>query len=117
VSRHIDLISLHEPMALRDSDAVESMREKGEGSLSAIGKLEIEPEPRDRRHFVAGGAYELELAVCARDVDATFYVAEVHYDGKWRSGPDIWRHLRLEGLSAGRGKRRARFSRRRDGEH
>jgi hypothetical protein len=43
-------------------------------SGGACAKIQIEPtKPRDRRHEVTSGSFELELAVTTRNADARRY--------------------------------------------
>jgi hypothetical protein len=46
--------------------------------------------------------YELEVAVCARDVDATFYKTTIRFDSVWRPGGHIWSGLKVDPFSGGR---------------
>jgi hypothetical protein len=102
VTRHCDLLPLEPPLWVRDRDRegwdplpAETEQQIERGEIGASAALQIEPQPVDRRHWVNGGSYELELAVCARDVDASFYTSTIEFDGKWRQGPEIWHTLRI----------------------
>jgi hypothetical protein len=49
------------------------------------------------------GAYDPELAVTARDVDAVFYNTTIRFDNTWEKEPwDLTRHLKASPLTKGR---------------
>jgi hypothetical protein len=61
----------------------------------ARGRLEAIPTVEDGRASVNPGRYIVELAVAARDIDAVRFALEVHFDGSWSEGPEVWNHIRI----------------------
>jgi hypothetical protein len=92
------------PLLVHDYEASGS-GDRDRREIGAIAALQIDPPPADRRHWIATGAYELELAVCARDVDARFYSTMIEFDGRWHDGPGVWEKLRIHPFGDGRAPR------------
>jgi hypothetical protein len=78
VARHCDLVALAPPLLVHDYEGSGS-GDLDRGEFGAIATLQIDPAPTDRRHWIATGAYELELAICARDVNARFYSTTIEF--------------------------------------
>lgn len=107
VTRYCDLLAVREPSDLIAQAEFQQSKEEVERDIEAGGYtspavLQVIPEPTDFRHEITEGTYELEIALCARDVDATFYRTMVRFDGVWRVGSDIWRGLRVDPFKRGR---------------
>jgi hypothetical protein len=92
LARHCDLVALGQPIV---GDVAEA---------GAIAALQIEAAPVDQRHWIAGAIYELELAVCGRDIDARFYATTIEFDGKWHDEPSVWDNLRINPFREGRAR-------------
>jgi hypothetical protein len=60
----------------------------------------------DDRNELEPGAYDVELAVTAQDVDAVFYNTTVRFENTWEKDPwDLTRHLQVSPLEKGRLRR------------
>lgn len=75
VTRHIDLVSVQ--------------RENGEAKAS----LRVVPVPREDRHKLSEGKFDIELVLAAQDIDAKRYVGSINYDGDWADADDFWQHI------------------------
>ena len=65
--------------------------------------LQITLAEGDDRNELEPGAYRLELAVTAQDVDAVFYNTTISFKNTWEKEPwDLRRHLKLSPLKNGR---------------
>jgi hypothetical protein len=60
-----------------------------------------EPWPPNQANALGAGTWELELAVCADNINAQRYFVTLFFDGCWPEleGPAIWDHLRVDGPS------------------
>lgn len=98
VSRYVDLISVRPPLV---PDGGGDVREARPGeTVVCMPRLEVRPEPSDRRHWLAQGRYRIDLVISARDVDAQSYETEIEFDGIWRDVPEIWDHLTIGALTS-----------------
>jgi hypothetical protein len=107
VTRYCDLLAIPEPTAsineaAHDQSEEEIQRDIDAGQYSTAAALQVFPEPRDGRHLFREGSYELEVAVCARDVDASFYKTMVSFNGEWRRGNKVWDGLDIDPFERGR---------------
>jgi hypothetical protein len=107
VTRYCDLLAIPQPTASIHEAAYgqseeEIPRDIDAGEYSTYAPLQVFPEPTDGRHVLREGSYELEVAVCARDVDASFYKTTVSFNGVWRRGSEIWDGLAIDPFEQGR---------------
>jgi hypothetical protein len=102
VTRYCDLLAGFEPARdAWDQSEEEIERDIRAGEYLTSAALQVFPEPTDGRHRIRDASYELEVAVCARDVDASFYNTTITFDGVWRRGNAIWTGLKVGAFEEG----------------
>jgi hypothetical protein len=80
-ARRIDFVHVDNTRAERNAEGVEERLER------APIRFDVHPLPAAKYHRAFGHAYEVTLALTARDTDAVFYVTRVSYDGVLRDEP------------------------------
>jgi hypothetical protein len=83
ISRMVDVATVHLP----------------EGEKTTKLHLQTTLAEGDERNELEPGAYELELAVTAQDVDAVFYNTTLSFENTWENDPwELTRHLQVSPL-------------------
>jgi hypothetical protein len=80
-ARRIDFVHVDNTRVERSADGAEERLER------APIRFDVCPLPAAKYHRAFGQAYEVTLALTARDTDAVYYVTHVSYDGVLREQP------------------------------
>jgi hypothetical protein len=94
ISRMVDIATVYLPVVdekVPDAEKVTKLH------------LQVTLAEGDERNALDPGTYELELAVTAQDIDATFYNTTIKFENTWETDPwDLKRHLEVSPLKEGR---------------
>jgi hypothetical protein len=92
-ARRVDLLHVDNTRAETSPDGAEERLER------APIRFDVYPLPAAKYHRAFGDAYEVTLALTARDTDAVYYMTQVSYDGMFRDAPrEMAEALNVESL-------------------